>query len=188
MENNPSEQEKQVKSLEVKYLADFLTGDKKNYSVISMENYAPTEEDIFNFSQILDDKRVYEYITRESIKKWGHQNSDTLARDILENSSLRWREREEIRFLLRDENKKAIGMIGVTIGNKKSSAELWYYKTSSSSPCMYEALQLVFSFLKQEDIQHLSASYELSNVRSKEILLQLGFLETRPGYMELQFL
>ena len=169
----------------MKYFSQIITKDGKKYSLESMEEYTPSGEEIQDFSEVLEDEKVFEYITREAIEKWEHKNAETLAWDILINSRVRWEEGKELRFLLRDDLQKVIGMIGVTL-ESSTKGELWYYKTAKSSSCMFEALQKALSFLAKEGVTHLFASYELSNVRSAEILLKLGFKEIKTGNVSLE--
>lgn len=80
-----------------------------------MENYQATEEDRASFTQVLKDTRVKAYITDDAMRQWGHSDEESLADDILTHSAERWKEGEELRFLLRDSQNSAIGMIGVTL-------------------------------------------------------------------------
>lgn len=155
----------------------------KKFDVFSMENYVVSRKDIEDFTEVLKDEPVRRYITDDAMKRFGHETPESLARDILENSALRWEQDAERRFLVRDQQGHAVGMIGVTLKDK-TQGELWYYKVSSVPPFMYEALQIVLGFLKQEGICNLSATFEGSNEYSRQILAKIGFQESQPGEVQ----
>lgn len=170
----------------MKYQATFTNKYGNTFSVASMDDYIVSDIDLKDFTKALSDKAVYHYITEEAMTTWSHPTPESLARDILSNSKLRWEENKELRFLLRDEGSSAIGMIGVTLTEDRTSGELWYYKTSEAPSCMYEALTYALRFLKEEGLVTLVALFELDNKKSIQILTKLGFKkEEKEGEMSI---
>lgn len=164
----------------MKHFSKIKLPDGKFYSLESVEKYEPTEGEIQDFSLVLDDEKVSQYITKDALERYDHRDSESLARDILINSKVRWEQGKELRFLIRDENQKIVGIVGVTL-ESSSKGELWYFKSSKSARCMSEALKNALTFLVQEGLTELVATYELDNQRSKDILFALGFKESGPG-------
>lgn len=158
----------------MKYCGNFKNKEGSDYSVMSMDGYQISKEDIEYFSFVLSDLPVRRYITDDALSKYGHESVLSLTQDILGNSAIRWTENKERRFLVRDNKNNPIGMIGVTLSNL-NEGELWYYKTSAVGSLMSEALDLVLRFLKQEGITDLQASTNQDNLRSAQILAQAGF-------------
>lgn len=166
----------------MKYYSSFKNHKEEEFTISSMEDYIQNPTDIESFSKVLSDEPVRKYITNDAMKRWNHPTVESLAKEILSTSGLRWREGKELRFLVRDSSGSAIGMIGVTLKNL-TSGELWYYKTSQAPPYMYKALALALDFLKQEGATNLFATFEQSNIRSIQILTNLGFKDSKPGEM-----
>lgn len=158
----------------MKYIRRFKNSEGDEYTISSMEDYVVTDGDVEVFTNVLSDKPVRKYITDDALTKYGHATVRSLAKDILPNSALRWKEHAERRFLVRDALGRAVGMIGVTLKNLEEG-ELWYYKASFSPPFMYEALVVAMDFLKKEGLKNLFATFQTDNVRSYQILFQLGF-------------
>ena len=167
-----------------KYRSSFTNEKGDTFVVFSMENYKDTDKDLKSFIAVLNDEPVRKYITNDAMSKYGYTNLEFLAKDILSNSASRWSENAERRFLVRDFQSNAVGMIGVTLKNR-AEGELWYYKTSSVPSFMFEALVVVLDFLKQEGVKDLFAIYESGNTRSTQILSKLGFKESKSGEMRI---
>ncbi len=147
----------------MKYFTAFKNKYNDEFFVSSMEGYEMSEKDLVDFTQVLSGDPVRNYITDEAMTKWEHSTTDSLAQDILFHSKMRWEDSKELRFLLRNENGNAIGMVGVTLKEGRKVGELWYYKTSKEPSCMYEALEHVLPFLKSEGLTELYAEFELDN-------------------------
>lgn len=158
----------------MKYQLSFKNQNGDIFDLTSMEDYVPSNSDIDAFTKVLSDPSVRQYITDEAVKKYDHPNIESLTKDILRHSALRWYENKEKRFLVRDVKNNPVGMIGVTL-NDPYSGELWYYKTSSVGPFMKDALAIILRFLKQEQITGLTACIEPDNTRSSQILSVCGF-------------
>ncbi len=161
----------------MKYNFQFKNKHGNEFSVRSMEDYVVSEDDIREFTKVLDDEPVRKYITDEAKTKWGHPTTESLTKDILTNSALRWQQGAELRFLVRDAKGVACGMIGVTLKDK-NEGELWYYKTSLAPSFMHEALVIVLSCFRAEGVNNLFATFDLDNIRSERILSNLGFSNT----------
>lgn len=172
----------------MKYHAQFENERGDNFTVSSMEDYVDTPSDIADFSKVLDDEPVRKYIADDAKSRYEHLTTESLTKDILSNSALRWRQEAELRFLVRDSRDIAVGMIGVTL-NGKTGGELWYYKISTAPAFMYEALSLVLGFLRSEGVEKLIATFELDNHRSERILSKLGFKNSsKPGEMTIDLI
>jgi RimJ/RimL family protein N-acetyltransferase len=163
----------------MKYSTTFKNKHGDEFSVSSMDDYEMSEKDLSDFTHVLSDDPVRNYITDEAMNRWGHATPESLAEDILSHSRVRWEESKELRFLMRDKEGVAIGMIGVTLKEGRKSGELWYYKTSKAPSCMYEALKHVLPFLRSEGLMELSAEFELDNQKSIHILQKLGFKDSQ---------
>jgi RimJ/RimL family protein N-acetyltransferase len=166
----------------MKYNSKFSNDKGDDFIIFSMEDYKETDEDVKSFSKVLSDEQVRKYITDDAMIKYNHKTVESLTDDILKNSALRWKENKEYRFLVRDLKDNAVGMIGVTLKDL-TSGELWYYKTSEVPSFMYEALFLALTFLKQEGVKNLLATFEPDNIRSIKILTKLGFKNSKIGEM-----
>lgn len=167
----------------MKYFSSFQNKNGKDFSISSMEDYSASEADIIFFEKVLSDLPVRKYITDEAMITYGFRSIRSLTEDILKNSALRWAENKEKRFLVRDQNNSPVGMIGVTLRNL-FSAELWYYKASSVESFMFQALNIVLEFLKQEGVQELVADVDPDNIRSVRILSSIGFHKDKQNECE----
>lgn len=167
----------------MKYHSQFTNSQGDEFTVSSMEDYATTPLDIADFSKVLNDEPVRKYITDEAMAKWGHATTEELSKDILSHSKERWQDGAELRFLVRDAERRAVGMVGATMKGKMKG-ELWYYKISTVPPFMHDALVLVLPFFKCEGVRGLTATFDLGNHRSEKILSKLGFQRSsKPGEM-----
>ncbi len=167
----------------MKYFSSFQNKNVKNFAISSMDDYSTSEADIIFFEKILSDLPVRKYITDEAMITYGFRSIRSLTEDILKNSALRWAENKEKRFLIRDQDHRPVGMIGVTLKDL-TSGELWYYKTSSVESFVYESLNKIFEFLKQDGILELVASVESDNIRSIGILSAIGFHKDKQNECE----
>jgi RimJ/RimL family protein N-acetyltransferase len=161
----------------MKYSSQILNKYNETFSVESVEDYAPSKEDIETFTLVLKDEAVRKYITDEVLVKYNVESVEKLADDILTLCSKRWSDREELRFLIRNSLNQIVGMIGIDI-LEEGKGDLWYFKISSARSFMFEIAAQVLEFLRKEKIQHLITSVKPDNFRSINILEKLGFKRT----------
>jgi RimJ/RimL family protein N-acetyltransferase len=160
----------------MKYSIQIQNKYGNTFTVSSMDNYSPKVNDIESFTQVLGDPAVRKYITDQAMEKYNIASIEEMSKEILNTSSKRWEDREEFRFIVRNNSDKIVGMIGVDI-NDNENGELWYFKIASAQSFMHEALQPVLNFLKKENVKSLIATYKPENIRSIEILKKLNFKE-----------
>ena len=159
----------------MKYNAQVKNKYAEVFAVESMDDYSPNKKDVLDFTEVLSDSAVRKYITDEALSKYKINSVNNLASGILENSAEKWKLREELRFLIRYSKEKTIvGMIGIDL-KTQISGEMWFYKISSTTSFMYEAINEILSFLKNEDIEEVTTTFEEANTRSIDLLKRLGF-------------
>ena len=90
----------------MKYSTTFKNKHGDEFSVSSMDDYEMSEKDLSDFTHVLSDDPVRNYITDEAMNRWGHATPESLAEDILSHSRVRWEESKELRFLMRDKEGK----------------------------------------------------------------------------------
>lgn len=147
------------------------------FHVQSVDDYETAEKDILDFTKVLGDEAVRKYITDEVMVKYNFTSVDALAKDILDFCKKRWQDREELRFLVRNCEFEIVGMIGIDV-LEKDKGDLWYFKISSSPSFMLEAAKAVLPILKTEGIRFLITNVKIDNLRSRNILKEIGFKET----------
>jgi len=157
----------------MKYTEQF-TVNNFCYSIQSLDDYSYNITDLAALKEVFDDTEVYKYVSSYAIEKYSITGTDDLARSFLETSSQRWKDKEELRFIVRSSATNEIaGVIGVNLDNEGN--ELWYYKSSKYKAFMSTALPLALKFVKEEGISDLVANLDKDNYKSKRLLLELGF-------------
>ena len=76
----------------MKYSEKILNKFGDEISLLSMEDYVSNELDVNLFSEVLADKKVFEYIAAEAMELYEHKTLLSLSKDILDHSAITWKE------------------------------------------------------------------------------------------------